>query len=115
VTKTATPTVTKTATPTATRTTAPTATPTPSGLVQITAPGNGAKVSGTVAITLVKGTGVSWANVYIDGGYFASTPPATFSWNSKTVANGAHTISATGFNASGTALATASVSVTVSN
>jgi hypothetical protein len=72
-------------------------------------------VSGTVTITVVKGTGVSWANVYIDGGYFASTPPGTFSWSSKAVADGAHTISATGYSASGTVLATASVSVTVSN
>jgi chitinase len=64
---------------------------------------------------LAKGSGVSWANVYIDGSYFASTPPPTFSWNSKTVANGTHTISTNGFSSSGTLLSSASVSVTVSN
>jgi len=51
----------------------------------------------------------------IDGSYFASTPPPTFSWNSKTVANGTHTISTNGFSSSGTLLSSASVSVTVSN
>ncbi len=108
-------TATRTATPTATRTKTPTATPTPSALLQLTTPSNGAQVSGNVAITVVKATGVTWANVYIDGSYFASTPPGTFSWNSKTVANGGHTISAKGFSAGGATLATASLSVTVSN
>jgi hypothetical protein len=70
---------------------------------------------GTVSIVVTKATGVSWANLYIDGGYFASTPPGTFSWNTTTVADGAHTISANGYSASGTLLATVSVSVTVSN
>jgi hypothetical protein len=68
-----------------------------------------------VSIVVAKGTGVSWANVYIDGTYFASTPPGTFSWNSKTVSNGAHTIAAKGFSSSGSLLATVSVSVTVAN
>jgi Big-like domain-containing protein len=83
--------------------------------VLITAPANASNVVGTVTITVVKATGVSWVNVYIDGTYFASTPPATFNWNSGTVADGAHTISAKGFSSSGTLLGTASISVTVSN
>ena len=98
-TRTATPTPTRTATPIPTRTATPTATATP--VIQITAPASGAKVTGTVSIVLVKATGVSWANVYVDGGYFASTPPGTFSWNSTTVANGAHTISANGYSSTG--------------
>jgi hypothetical protein len=98
-------------TPTATQQVgSPTATPTP-GAVQITAPLNNATVTGTVTITLVKSA--SWANVYIDGIYYASTPPATFSWNSATVANGAHTISANAFNGSGTLIGTASITVNV--
>jgi hypothetical protein len=83
--------------------------------LQITAPSNGATVSGVVSIVVVKATGVSWANVYIDGEYFASTPPGTFSWSSTAVANGAHTISSTGYSASGSLLASVSVSVTVKN
>ncbi len=107
-----------TATRTATATPVRTATPNPtpiSSILQITAPGNGTTVSGTLNIVLVKGTGASWANVYIDGDYFASTPPSTFSWNSLTVTNGAHTISARAYSAAGTVLATASVSVNVAN
>jgi flagellar hook assembly protein FlgD len=92
----------------------PTATPT-SSLVAITAPLNNATVSGTVPITVTKAASVSWENVYIDGSYFASTPPATFSWDSTTVPDGAHTISVSGFNASGTVLGTASINVTVAN
>ena len=48
--------------------------------VAITAPTQGARVSGTtVTITVAKSSNVSWENVYIDGAYFASTPPMTFS------------------------------------
>jgi len=73
-------------------------------------------VSGTaVAITVTKGTGVAWVNVYVDGNYFASTPPSTFSWNSTTVPNGSHTISATGFASNATVKGTVSIAVTVSN
>jgi hypothetical protein len=68
-----------------------------------------------VTIVVAKASGVSWANVYIDGIYFASTPPGTFSWNSTTVADGAHTISSNGYNSSGAVLATVSVPVTVAN
>jgi hypothetical protein len=110
----ATPAPTATAAATATMTAVPTATPT-SSLVAITAPLNNATVSGTVPITVTKAASVSWENVYIDGNYFASTPPATFSWDSTTVPDGAHTISVSGFNASGTVLGTASINVTVAN
>jgi hypothetical protein len=114
MTPTATRTATPSRTPTPTRTPTPQATPT-SASVQITAPSNGATVAGTVSITVVKGTGVSWANIYIDGVYFASTPPTTLSWNSKTVADGAHTISAKAFNSGGTQLGSVSITVTVAN
>ena len=115
-TATSTPVRTATATSTSTRTATatPVATPTAT-VVQITAPLNGAQVAGNVSITVVKASGVTWANVYIDGTYFASTPPGTFNWNSKTVADGAHTISANGYNSGGGLLGTASISVTVSN
>jgi hypothetical protein len=103
-----------TPTPIATATATPTATPTPAG-VAITAPANGATVSATVAVTVFKATGVTWADLYIDGSYFASTPPSTFSWDSTTVPNGLHTISATGFSSTGTVLGTASINVTVQN
>jgi hypothetical protein len=75
---------------------APTPTPTPStsGPVTITAPSNGATVSGTVSIVTTKSSPSQWENIYIDGNYLASSPPTTFSWDSTTVSNGNHTITA---------------------
>jgi hypothetical protein len=85
-------------------------------VVTITAPASGGQVSGTaVAIAVTKGTSVSWVNFYVDGIYLASSPPYTYSWNSTTVADGTHTISANAYSASGTLLGTASIVVTVAN
>jgi len=103
-----------TPTPTATGSSTPTPTATPSSVVAITSPANGATVSGTVSIDVSANSSVSWVNVYIDGNYFASSPPYTFSWDSTTVANGSHTISVTGNNSSGV-VGRASVTVTVAN
>src|SRR5579862_3251976 len=83
--------------------------------VTITAPAASATVSGTVSITAQVGTGVSWINVYIDGSYLNSSPPLTFSWNSTTVLNGSHTISANAYTSSGTLAGSASVTVNVQN
>jgi len=57
---------------------------------------------------------VVWVNFYIDGTYLVSGPPYSISWNSKTVANGAHKISATANTNSGV-IGNAAVNVTVSN
>lgn len=114
----ATPTPTASGTPTPTSTVTSTAVPSPTPTtvaVTITGPANNATVSGTTSITVVKGAGTSWVNVYIDGLYFASTPPATMSWNTTTVSNGSHTISANAYSGSSVLLGTASVLVTVSN
>jgi hypothetical protein len=61
--------------------------------VKITAPANGASVSGTVSIVRQVFPSVTWINNYIDGGYFTSLLPFTFSWNSATLANGLYNIS----------------------
>ena len=93
-TSTSTPTPTATPTPTPTAPT-PTPTPTPtSGPVTITAPSNGATVSGTVSIVTTKSSPAQWENIYIDGNYLASSPPTTFQWNTTSVPDGTHTISA---------------------
>jgi hypothetical protein len=106
---------TPTRTPTRTPTLTPTATPTPSAVVVITAPANGATVSGLVSIvTQVQSPPVVWENIYIDGQYYQSSPPYTFSWNSTSVSNGTHTIRADGRNSSGV-VGTASITVTVAN
>lgn len=83
--------------------------------VAITSPANAATVSGSVGITATIGSGVSWINVYIDGGYLASSPPLTFTWDSTTVINGNHTISANAYTSSGTVAGTASATVNVQN
>ena len=55
-----------------------------------------------------------WENFYIDGKYYKSSPPYTFSWDSTTVINGNHTISAKGYNSSGL-VGASSIGVTVVN
>lgn len=109
-----TPTAVPTVVPTATNT--PSATPSPvSTAIAITAPTDNATLAGTVSIVVSEGSSVSWVNLYIDGDYFASTPPSNFSWDSTTVSDGQHTISATAYSSSGTNLGTASINVTVQN
>lgn len=87
------------------------------GSVQIAAPANGATVSGVVVLSVVKGAGVEWADVYVDGRIIGSTPDTGNypDWNSATVANGAHTITATGFSSSDAKLGSASIGITVAN
>ena len=81
----------------------------------LTQPTNGATVSGLVSISLSAGSGVQWSNFYIDGNYYASTPPSSITWDSTKVPNGTHTISATAYSASKAVMGTASVSVSVAN
>jgi Bacterial Ig domain/Kelch motif len=83
--------------------------------VKLTAPATGAVVSGTVSILAQVTCDVSWINIYIDGSYFASSPPYTFSWDSATVANGVHTISTRAFASGGTQVGSDSISVSVTN
>ena len=112
---TTTPTATPTPTATATATATMTATPTPTATVSITAPLNNATVSNIVPITVTEAGSVGFVNVYVDGVYLASTPPSTLSWNSTTVPNGSHTISANAYAANSTVLGNASVDVMVQN
>jgi hypothetical protein len=117
-TSTPTPTVAATPTPTPmgpTPTPTPTPTPAPTSPVTITAPSNGSTVSGTVSIVTTKSAPAQWENIYIDGNYLASSPPETFSWDSTTVSNGSHAITAKGFNSSDQVVGTASVTVNVQN
>src|ERR1700733_11603195 len=71
-------------------------------------PGNGATVSGTIPLSLGVGSSVQWSNFYIDGNYYASTPPSTAAWDTTTVANGLHTISATAYSPNKTIMGLAS-------
>jgi subtilisin family serine protease len=88
--------------------------------ISITSPANGATVAGTISIqaSASDNVGVNSVAFYLDS---AMTPFATVtaspysaSWNSTTVANGSHTITATAKDAAGNS-ASASISLTVSN
>jgi hypothetical protein len=85
----------------------------------ITAPANGATVSGTVNVTASASDNVGVVKVefYIDGALKSTvtTAPYTFSWNTTTVANGSHTIVSKAYDAANNVGTSATVTVTVSN
>jgi len=83
-------------------------------VIKITQPINNT-VGGTATIVTQTNSTVVWDNVYIDGAYLASGPPNTFQWDTTTVPNGSHIISAKAFGNGGTLLGTASKTVTVFN
>ena len=86
----------------------------------ITAPANGATVSGTINVTATASdnVGVTKMEIYIDGALKTSNTNATsltYSWNTTTVANGAHTITSKAYDAANNVGTSSTVSVTVSN
>ena len=87
--------------------------------VSLTAPGNGAIVSGTVAVTASASdnVGVSRVEFYQDGALLSAgnVSPYSYSWNTSTVANGSHTLSAKAYDAAGNVGQSASLPVTVKN
>jgi len=86
--------------------------------VTLTAPAQGATVSGTVTMTATASdaVGVTRVEFKVDGVLKCSdtTSPYSCSWNTTTSSNGAHSASATAFDAAGNN-ATDSNSVTVNN
>ena len=109
-------------TPTPTPTPAPTPTPIPTPThadttppkIQITQPGNGARISGNVTIKASASDNVSVAKVYfyIDGKLLATdtSSPYSATWNSNTASKGLHTVRAIATDTSGN---TASSQITV--
>ena len=77
--------------------------------VTITSPSDGASIAGAVSINTSIGSGTVWINVYVDGHYFASGSPSSFTWDSTSVSNGTHTISAKAYLAPGVVLGTAAI------
>lgn len=86
--------------------------------VSITSPSSSAIVSGAIIIQVSASdnVGVSMVSVSVDGSLVAnsSTSPYTFLWNSATVSNATHTITATAKDAAGNSK-TASIQVSVNN
>jgi hypothetical protein len=87
--------------------------------VSMTSPANGASVSGTITVsaTASDNVGVAGVQFQLDGvnlGVQDTASPYSTSWNSTTVANGSHTLSAIARDAAGNKT-TATVTITVSN
>jgi hypothetical protein len=110
---------TPTPTPKPSPSTTPVATPTPTNIgneITINAPGNGQTLSGTaVTVAVTLGPDVYWDQLEVDGTAVLSGS-GNFTWNSTTVANGAHTLMVRVFQQGGTVpIGTAYVSTIVSN
>ncbi|MHB8624537.1 MAG: Ig-like domain-containing protein [Sulfuricaulis sp.] len=88
--------------------------------VSLSAPTNGATVSGSIAVSAnaADNVGVVGVQFKLDGanlGAEDTTSPYSISWNTTTASNGAHTVTATARDAAGNTTTSAGVSVTVSN
>ncbi|MBI5004415.1 Ig-like domain-containing protein [Candidatus Kaiserbacteria bacterium] len=89
--------------------------------VSITAPANGATVSGTTAVsaTASDNVGVAGVQFKLDGenlGAEDTTSPYSVSWDTTSATNGSsHTLTATARDAAGNTTTSTSISVTVSN
>ena len=86
----------------------------------ITAPANGATVSGTVNVTASASdnVGVTRVEFYIDGGLSGTdtTSPYSFSWNTTGLVNGSsHTIQSKAYDAANNVGSSTTISVTVDN
>ena len=89
--------------------------------VSITAPADGATVSGTavtVSATAADNVGVAGVQFKLDGanlGAEDTTSPYSVTWNTTTATNGSHTLTAVARDAAGNTTTSAGVSVTVNN
>ncbi len=83
--------------------------------VRILTPGLGAIVAGTIPITVTESPNVASDKIFVDAVLLATSPPLTANFDTTTVPNGPHTISATGFSSNGTELGSDSVIVSVQN
>ena len=85
----------------------------------ITAPANGATVSGTVSVTASASdnVGVTKVEFYLDGVLKSTdtTSPYSWSWDTTTATNAAHSLVSKAYDAAGNIGTSATVSVTVSN
>ncbi|HET7766805.1 MAG TPA: Ig-like domain-containing protein [Burkholderiales bacterium] len=88
--------------------------------VSIAAPANGATLSATVAVSAsaADNVGVAGVQFRLDGanlGAEDASAPYSVSWNTATVGNGTHTLSAIARDAAGNRTTSAAVTVTVNN
>ena len=85
----------------------------------ITAPANGATVSGTISVTASASdnVGVTKVEFYLDGALQSTdtSSPYTWSWNTTAAANGSHALTSMAYDAANNVGTSAAVNVTVSN
>ncbi|HEY8208327.1 MAG TPA: Ig-like domain-containing protein [Myxococcaceae bacterium] len=86
----------------------------------VTAPTAGSTVSGnvTVSANASDNVGVTSVEFYVDGTTLIgtdTTAPYSVTWNSTTVANGSHTLTAKAYDAAGNSATSSGVTVTVNN
>lgn len=88
--------------------------------VSLTAPGNGATVSGTISLaaTAADNIGVAGVQFRVDGaaiGGELATAPYLINWNTASVGNGPHTLTAVARDAAGNTASSSAVNVIVQN
>ena len=87
--------------------------------ISLTAPADGAAISGSVAVSAAAtdNVGVGGVQFYLDGAILGAedaTAPYSVTWDTRTAGNGTHTLTATGHDAAGNT-ASSTVTVTVTN
>src|SRR5262249_25661560 len=88
--------------------------------VSLTAPANGSTVSGTITVSATASDNVAVAGVQflLDGNNLGSevtTSPYSVSWDTTTVSNGTHTLTARARDAAGNTTLSTAITVTISN
>jgi hypothetical protein len=87
--------------------------------VSLTAPANGATVSGTVTLSAnaSDNVGVTSVEFLVNGSVVGTdtTSPYSVSWNSTTVLNGTHTVTARAHDAAGNSTTSSAATITVNN
>ena len=88
--------------------------------VSITAPANNAQVGGSVTVTADASddTGVAGVQLVVDGTDYGpedTTAPYSFTWDTRSTANGSHTLTARARDAAGNVSASTPVTVNVAN
>jgi hypothetical protein len=85
--------------------------------ISISAPANASKISGNIALSATASANTASVQFYADGtpvGSQIATAPYTVNWNSQSVPDGTHTLSAVAQDTAGNRV-TATISVTVNN
>src|ERR1700719_1677050 len=86
----------------------------PGGSVQFASPLSGATVSGPVDIEVRASATVEQVDLYIDHRFYRSSPPYTWTWDSRAMPDGKHLLQAYAHDAQ-KLIGSASIKVTVSN